>query len=102
MRGDVHGFLTGRGVQHQQNFRRLHEVAQPHEFLHERLVNLQTSGGVENNDVAIIGLGEVERFPRNFQKVRFAALKKIIVVVFLGLEKSKSSPQILKTSFSAA
>ena len=40
MRGDVDGFLAGGGVEHEQNFLWLHEVAQAHEFLHERFINL--------------------------------------------------------------
>src|ERR1019366_1259613 len=76
MRGDVHGFLAGGGIQHEQNFRRLHEVAQPHELLHERLVNLQTSGGVEDQNIAIVRFRKIQSLARNFQNVRFAALEK--------------------------
>src|SRR5690242_14098146 len=76
VRGDIHSFLAGGGIEHQQNFLRLDEVAQPHELLHERLVNLQPTGGVENNDVAIVQLRERKRFLGNFQHVRFAAFYK--------------------------
>ena len=76
MRGDVDGFLAGGGVEHEQNFLRLHEVAQAHEFLHERFVNLQTPGGVEDERVAIIGLREVERFAGDLQNIRLAAFQE--------------------------
>ena len=76
MRGDVDGFLAGRGVEHEQNFLRLHEVAQAHQFLHERLVNLQTPGGVENQNVALICFREIQRLAGDFQNVRLAAFHK--------------------------
>ena len=73
MRGHVDGFLAGGGVEHEQDFLRLHEVAQPDEFLHQRLVNLQPAGGIENQNVAAVGLGKIEGFAGNFQNIRFAA-----------------------------
>src|SRR5471030_617434 len=76
MRGDVDGFLAGGGVEYEQNFLRLHEVAQAHEFLHERFVNLQTPGGVEDDDVTIICLRKIQRLARDFQNVRLAAFQK--------------------------
>ena len=76
MRGDVDGFLAGGGVQHEQNFLRLHEVAQAHQFLHQRRVNLQTPGGVENQNVATVGSGKIQGFAGDFQNVRFAAFQK--------------------------
>ena len=73
MRGDVHGFLAGGGVEHQQDFLRLHQVAQTNQFLHQRLVNLQPAGGVENQHVAAVRFCEIERFTGDFRNVRFAA-----------------------------
>src|SRR5438128_2051964 len=76
MRGDVHGFLAGGGVEHEKNFLRLDEVAQPDEFLHERFVNLQTSGGVEDDDVARVCLCEIQSFARDFLDICFAAFEE--------------------------
>jgi len=47
MRGDVHGFLSGGGIKHEQNFLRLDEVAQENQFLDERFVNLQPAGSIK-------------------------------------------------------
>jgi hypothetical protein len=76
MRGDVDGFLAGGGVEHEQNFLRLHKIAQADEFLHERLINLQPPGGVEDEGVAIIGFREVEGFAGDLQNVRLAAFQE--------------------------
>ena len=73
MRGDVNGFLTGGSIQHEENFLRLYQVTQAHEFLHERLVNLQTASRIKNNDVAIIELCKIQRLAGDFQNVRLAA-----------------------------
>ena len=73
MRGDVDGFLAGGGVEHEQNFLRLDQVAQADQFLHQRLVNLQPAGGVENQHVAVVRSGEIQRFAGDFQNVRLAA-----------------------------
>jgi len=74
MRGHVHGFLSGGGVEHEQNFLRLHEVTQADELLHERLVNLQPACRVENQNVAIIRFRVIQRFTGDFQDIRFTAL----------------------------
>ena len=73
MRGDVHRFLAGGGVQHEQDFLRLHKVAQADEFLHERLVNLQTARGVEDQNVPVVRAREVERLAGDFLHFGFAA-----------------------------
>src|ERR1039458_8335968 len=73
MRGDVDGFLAGGGVEDEQNFRRLHEVAQPDEFLHQRFVHLQSPGSVENQNVTAAGPGEIQSFAGNFQNIGFTA-----------------------------
>src|SRR5581483_11607970 len=72
MRRHVHGFLTGSGVEHQQDFLRFDEVAQPDQFLDERFVDLQPSGGVENQRVAIVLLRIFERAASDFEDVGFA------------------------------
>ena len=74
MRGDVDRFLAGGGVEHEQNFLRLDEIAQADQFLHQRFVDLQTAGGVEDQRVAIVGLGEVQRLAGDLQNIRFALL----------------------------
>lgn len=74
MRGNVDGFLARGGVEHEENFLRLHKVAQANEFLHEHLVDLQAAGGVEENHVAAGELGELLGVAGDFEHVRFAAL----------------------------
>jgi hypothetical protein len=48
----------------------------PHQFLHQRLVNLQAAGRVENEGVAVILPGEIQRLAGDFQDVRFPFLTK--------------------------
>ena len=84
MRRDVDGFLAGGGVQHEQDFLRLDQVAQTDEFLHERFVDLHAAGGVEDERVAVVRAGEVKRFTSDFQYVRFAALDEDWNLQFLA------------------
>ena len=44
--------------------------------MHERFVNLQTTGGVEDDDVAAIRVGKCQRLARDLQNIRLAALQK--------------------------
>ena len=76
MRGDVDGFLAGGGVEHEQDFLRLHEVTQADELLHQRLVNLQPPGCVKNQNVAAVGSGKIQSFAGDFLNVRLAALQE--------------------------
>ena len=59
MRGYADGLLSGGGVEHEQNFTRLNPVAQPDEFLHQRFVDLQSAGCIEDDhvDAVLLGLG---------------------------------------------
>src|SRR2546425_3754244 len=72
----VDRFLAGGGVEHQQNLLRLDQVAKADQFLHERFVNLQTAGGVEDERVAVVGPGKVEGCAGDLQNVRFAPLEE--------------------------
>ena len=72
MRGDIDRFLAGGGIEHQQNFLRLDQVAQADQFLHQRFIDLQPAGRVENQRVAIIRAREIERFAGDLQHIRFA------------------------------
>ena len=65
----VHRFLSGSGVQHQQRLLRLDQVAQPHQFLDQRLVYLQPAGGVENQGVAQVRPREFKGPARDAQDV---------------------------------
>ena len=71
MRGHIHRFLRRGGVQDEQDFLRLDQVAQPHQFLHQRLVNLQPPGGVEDECVAVVLAGEIQRLAGDLQNIRF-------------------------------
>ena len=67
----VHGLLSGRGIQHQQCFLGLDQVAQPNQLLHQILVDLQSARGVENQRVAVLGARGGERVPGDLQNVLF-------------------------------
>ena len=72
MRGDVDRLLAGGRVEDEENFLRLDEITQPHQFLHERLVNLQTARRVEDDRGTVVRRREGEGFARDFQHVGFA------------------------------
>ena len=57
--GDVDGVLAGEAVDHQQRLARLGDVADGLHLVHQDFVDMQASGGVEEDDViaAEIGLG---------------------------------------------
>src|SRR4051794_34204983 len=67
VRRNVHGFLASGGVEHEENFLWLDEVAQANEFLHERFVDLQAARRVEDQRRAIVRCGELERFFRDLE-----------------------------------
>ncbi len=67
MRGHIDRLLPRGRVKNKEDFLRFDQVAQPHQFLHQRLVDLQPAGGVENQRVAIILPGEVKGFAGDFQ-----------------------------------
>ena len=68
----VDSFLAGGRIEHEQRFLRLDQVAQAHQFLHQRLVNLQPPGGIEDERVPVVGAGDVQRLAGNLQHVRLA------------------------------
>src|SRR6185437_14770850 len=49
------------------------QVPQLGKFAHERFVNLQAAGSVENERVAIVGVSKIECFATDFQDVRLSA-----------------------------
>ena len=74
VRCHVDRFLPGGRIEHQQDFVRTHQVTEPNEFLHQRFVDLQAAGGVENQRVTGLSRREIARFPGDFEDVRFASL----------------------------
>ena len=70
---EAHVDRLARGIEHQQDFSRLHPVAQLDEFLHQRLVDLQPAGGVENDHVNAVRLGLGHRAVGDLEHVLFAA-----------------------------
>ena len=51
---DVHRLLAGHRVEDEQHVVRLRLVAHARELLHQRLVDVQPAGGVEDDDVAVV------------------------------------------------
>ena len=72
MRRDIHRLLSRRGVEHEQDFVWLHQVAQAHQFLNQRLIDLQTARRVEDERVALLRGGELTCFPGNLEHVGLA------------------------------
>ncbi len=54
-RRDVDGFLAGHRVENEERVRRLRLVAHRGELVHERLVDAEAAGGVEDDGVAAVG-----------------------------------------------
>ena len=58
---DVHGFLTGHRVDDEQRVVRLHRVTDAAQLVHQIGVDLQTTRGVDDHDVAAEARGLFER-----------------------------------------
>jgi hypothetical protein len=54
---------------------RFHQIAQPDQFLDQRFVDLQSTGGIENQGVAVVRPREIQRFTGNLKHVRLAAMQ---------------------------
>jgi hypothetical protein len=72
--GDIHCLLAGSGIEHEQGFLRLDQVPQTNQFLDEHFIDLQAPCGIEDQRVAIIGLGEGQGFAGDFEDIGFAFL----------------------------
>ena len=58
--GDADGLLAGHGVDDEQGLDRLHRRVDRGDLGHERLVDRQPAGGVEDDDVADLALGGLD------------------------------------------
>src|SRR3954447_17348786 len=72
--GDVHRVLAGHRVDDQQDVVRLHRLADLDELVHERRVDVQAAGGVDDEDVLALHLRPVERPPRDLDRRDLGAL----------------------------
>ena len=54
---DVHRLLAGHRVEDEKGVRRLRLVAHRGELVHQRLVDVEAAGGVEDDRVAPVGCG---------------------------------------------
>ena len=57
---DVHGLLAGHRVEDEQDVERLDGVADARELVHQRLVDVEPAGGVDDHDVEAVGLRALE------------------------------------------
>ena len=67
--GDVDRVLAGHGVDHQQDRVRFDPLLDPRELLHQRLVDVQAAGGVDDQDVLAVARRLVERPARDVDRV---------------------------------
>ena len=51
--GDVDRLLPAHGVDHEQRLRWRHRAGDPHQLVHHRVVDVQASGGVEDDHVLV-------------------------------------------------
>jgi hypothetical protein len=71
--GDVDGFLTGGGIENEEDFLGFDQVTESDQFLDKRFVDLETSGGIENEGVTVLGPGMIERFAGESEQICFTA-----------------------------
>ena len=67
--GDGDGLLAGHRVEDEEDVVRLHGLAHRGELLHQRLVDLEAAGGVDDDDVAALRLRLLEPVPRDRHRV---------------------------------
>src|ERR671933_882649 len=72
--GDVDRVLAGHRVDDEQDVVRLDRAAHLDELVHERRVDVQAAGGVDDEDVLAVHLGLVERPPRDVDRRAVGAL----------------------------
>ena len=84
VRGHADGLLSGGGIEHEQNLARLNPVTQADKFLHQRLVDLQPAGCVEDDHVDAVLLGLGHRSVGDLIDVLFAAHQEAGEVELLG------------------
>ena len=72
--GDVHCVLAGHGVDHQQHRVRPHPLLDPGQLLHQRLVDVQAAGGVDDQHVLAVARGLVERPAGDVDRIAVGAL----------------------------
>ena len=59
--GGVGGVLTGHAVHHEEGFDRVQQAVQVADFVHQRVVNVQATGGIDDEDVHLLPLGGIQR-----------------------------------------
>ena len=67
---DGDGLLARHRVEDEQHVQRLHRVAHVRELVHQRLVDLEPAGGVDDHDVAAVGGRALEPLARGDDRVR--------------------------------
>ena len=64
--GDLYRILTGHGIGDEQDFHRLQNFLEAGQFGHQLGIDVEPPGGVHQQGVAIVLLGERQGFPGNF------------------------------------
>ena len=72
--GDVDGVLAGHGVDHEQDGVRAHALLDPRQLLHQRLVDVQAAGGVDDQHVLAVARGLIQSPARDVDRVAVGAL----------------------------
>ena len=68
-RGDVDRVLAGQRVGHQQGLVRPRQLAHRDQLVHQRLVDMQPAGGVEDQDVVALAPRRLQRAPGDLQRL---------------------------------
>ena len=67
--GRSHCILAGHGVQYQQDFLGMHLSLDIPKLRHELLINGQTAGSIQNDDIPVIGPGRIHSVGRNVYRI---------------------------------
>ena len=73
--GDVDGVLAGHRVDHQQDLIRMDRLFDPLKLLHQHLVDVQTAGGIEDNEIVAVVLRVPEGRLGNLNRIGLTHLE---------------------------
>ena len=71
----VDGILTGHGIHHQQDLCRFHRIPDGHQFLHQRLIDMQPAGGIQEHQILTVAFGIFDAVLGDLHRVSLSLLE---------------------------